>query len=578
MGTKHSKNKNGTTTTTATTRTKSTTKSSSAILSYSGDGSYLGRLDNRGRRSGLGIECFGYGLVSGVAYAGQWKQDQWHGWGVVFFPPFLLPNHTTNPHDTHDTHNDTPPKIEWFLGKFKHGQLNGSAIQYDLIHPATMHLQGIWRKNEIVLTQKVPQRCITEARKKVGQALSLARNIDTTVKHETSFLENNGAREGRTIDVWDPEAMATVRVLISAVNTYAGTITIRRRTDGGVIRGGGSQETMDSINTSVFLQDWLRGGGSSRNGGTTTMVSRVVLPATANVSRTFAMDRLNELKSSQLALLNQTMEQQQRQQRNASPSLRRRRDQDEQHNRFQAEPRQAPPEVPQGGSTSGRSTSRSTRGGSTSGGSSRRDLNGLTEQEVQRMTRIDGWSERELRALARVRLQQQERRRIVLEQQQQQFQHQRSRRSPQSLVASSSSRRFRNTLPVEDDMLFYANPDASVDTLHDVFMLSGDDPSFSHANHHQHNNPFDDYSNDYNEYANDYANDHTRNEREQKTTKSKENSSDKLKRLLRVKRERNSTEIKTCSICLDQITSNRDKRMLSCGKKGVLLFCSRISC
>jgi hypothetical protein len=372
--------------------------------------------------------------------------------------------------------------------------------------------------------------------------------------------------------------MATVRVLISAVNTYAGTITIRRRTDGGVIRGGGSQETMDSINTSVFLQDWLRGGGGSRNGGTTTMVSRVVLPATANVSRTFAMDRLNELKSSQLALLNQTMEQQQRQQRNASPSLRRRRDQDEQHNRFQAEPRQAPPEVPQGGSTSGRSSSRSTRGGSTSGGSSRRDLNGLTEQEVQRMTRIDGWSERELRALARIRLQQQERRRIVLEQQQQQFQHQRSRRSPQSLVASSSSRRSRNTLPVEDDMLFYANPDASVDTLHDVFMLSGDDPSFSHANHHQHNNPFDDYSNDYNDYANDYANDHTRNEREQKTTKSKEKSSDKLKRLLRVKRERNSTEIKTCSICLDQITSNRDKRMLSCGKRGVLLFCSRISC
>ena len=193
MGTKHSKNKNGTTTTTATRRAKFS--ASSSVLSYSGDGSYLGRLDKRGRRSGLGVECFGYGLASGVAYAGQWKQDQWHGWGVVFFPPFLLPNHTTNPHDTH---NDTPPKIEWFLGKFKRGQLNGSAIQYDLIHPATMHLQGIWRQNEIVLTQKVPQRCITEARKKVGEALSLARNIDATVKHETSFLENNGAREGAT--------------------------------------------------------------------------------------------------------------------------------------------------------------------------------------------------------------------------------------------------------------------------------------------------------------------------------------------------------------------------------------------
>jgi hypothetical protein len=151
---------------------------SSSILSYSGNGSFIGRIDKKGRRSGMGVECFGYGLATGIAYAGEWKDDQWHGWGISFVPPSLI---------SENVEGDPTIKVEWFVGKFKNGQLNGDGVQYDLSQ--NVHKQGIWRKNEIALTQKVHQKYLMRARKKVGEALSLARRIEASVLSETTYLE-----------------------------------------------------------------------------------------------------------------------------------------------------------------------------------------------------------------------------------------------------------------------------------------------------------------------------------------------------------------------------------------------------
>jgi hypothetical protein len=192
------------------------------------------------------------------------------------------------------------------------------------------------------------------------------------------------------------------------------------------------------------------------------------------------------------------------------------------------------------------------------------ELEGLSEQEIRRMTRIDGWSERELRALARIRRQQQKRK-IAANRLRQQRCNDRSNYSQRS---NSQHRSSLNTIPREDDMLFYANPDSFVNSMNDVFLLSGDDPSFNFPNHHLTQNPFENDS----DYNNDSSftgrttviTDGGRVATPSKPSNTTESSSNKLKRLTRYVKERDSKEVKTCSICLDEITSKRDKRILKC--------------
>jgi hypothetical protein len=124
-----------------------------SLLSYSGQGSYLGMSSPKsgGIREGLGVECFGYGLDSGLAYAGEWKNDRWHGWGVCFVPASVLrsssgsggsgdgENGFFHGESSHDLDLDLP---EWFVGKFKNGEVDGDAIQYDLFERERVQIQG----------------------------------------------------------------------------------------------------------------------------------------------------------------------------------------------------------------------------------------------------------------------------------------------------------------------------------------------------------------------------------------------------------------------------------------------------
>ena len=504
----------------------------------------MGNMDSRGRRSGFGIECFGQTIDSGISYAGQWKKNRWHGSGVCFVPP-------SGPTDT---------KTEWFVGRFKDGQLDGEAVQYDLYERDLVHCEGIWRRNEIVMTQKMSRRLIMEARKRAGQAMAIAREIETRKEYETRALENANVKESRVLSVWDPSKQQTVHVLVSAVNQYAGTITVRRSLpQGRRDRSSGSKdsESVESIPIDVFLSVWLQMPTPSH----LIPMCRLVLPPTASLSRQFGIDRLNELRSSQVDALKQTMETQRQQQVEAFQDIAR--------SRLHSEPTTAPPPPP-----------------NSTQPAQMNDLDCLTDEELRTMTTIDGWSDRELRALARIRRQQQHRR---------QERHRRMRQVRRSHHEDENEEDYEgkyDRVPREDDMLYYTSPDASVENMDDVFLYSGGTPRYTNRN------PFEDME-EWNapQLSSSSSSPQlssssspspspslppppapptTTASRRSNTTSRRttaaagkmdiveETSSAKLKRLQRFRRERDSKEIKTCSICLDNITSRKDTRMLIC--------------
>ena len=588
MGTKQSKSKrnNSRNRPSKNSNSKSTIKKGKkghGLLSYSGEGCYMGMLDKLGRRSGLGIECFGSSLSSGISYAGEWKKNLWNGYGVVF---------------TRCNNTDK----EWYVGKFKDGQIDGEAVQYDLFSVnEEIHVQGIWRRNEIVYTSFLSPKILMRCRKKAGEAMQLGRDIEACKTYETRTLEVSNVQEGRVLSIWHPSLSRTVRALITAVHHRSGTVTVRMQEDEDEDR-----RSLETIPFNEFISHWLRIPKPTQFFD----LHRLVLPPTASLSRQFSLERLDELKNSQVNALQQTMEQQNLRQVKAFENLRRQQQQEEQEEQQEQhsnsnlnsnqffEPTDAPPPLPYqnivtGVVVSNRSVSGSHRDSGREGrerGSHNtiNELDCLTDEEMNRMTRIDGWSERELRALGRIRRQQQQRRQEQNRRMRQVRAHHQHSEPPANYEgkynnnnnrSSRSNRLNSNTIPQENDMLFYASHDASVDTMNDVFVFSGGlDGGIPNGYHpHSNANPFDHVDTEDRDTSSSNTTNNildwgppetttrtTTNPTEGKTNVKKESASAKLKRLQRYRKERDSKEKKQCSICLDDIRSKNDTRMLSC--------------
>ena len=389
-----------------------------------------------------------------------------------------------------------------------------------------------------------------------------------------------------------PDTGRTTRSLISAVNMYAGTVSIRIRDDGGVIRGGGTSESsVRSVPFNDFLSTWLQLPTPRRF----SSLVRRVLPSTGSRSHQFGLNRLSELQESQVDALRRTMEIQHDRQtamfanesyqrmaraqtmvdnleggmgsRKVGERVRERGKEREEYEEYE-EPVGSPPPLPTRGARSNVVAgvvveNRSARSGTIN------DLDCLTDDELKTMTSVSGWSDRELRALARIRRSQQQRRQH-LQARQSHESGQPWRRVPRRPLRFQQERNGAH-LPGEDDMLNYTTThDAAVETMDDVFMFGGGLPRQLDPNA----NPFDNETGD--ERRDEKKGSGTTTTTTTKTTKrrnelkvamtrrSGEDSSRYMKRMERIRNDRESGASRECSICLDTIDSRGDARMLTC--------------
>lgn len=542
-----------------------------AILSYSGEGRYLGRVDAHGRRHGLGVEYFDAVESNSsrkyVAYAGDWKKGQWSGSGVVFQPPTVVAErHQQQQRQSNGAHSDSPYNIanEWFIGHFKSGLIDGEAVQYDIHEQDVICTEGIWKKGELIYAKRVGGSHLSKARRRAGQALELARRIEALMEDEARTIRQAGVHPNKVISVRMPGQSEAMNGLVTDINERDGTLTLQLRSDTSFL-----DESLCTVNFADFIVDWHSPPPTDRLGSKSSQISsletnplyRRTLPASSSLSRTFGMEKMSAIHASQLDALHQVNELRLSYESNTISSKVEGKYANSQTDNATGgrenswefldqrplSTREHSQNIAVIGSVIGISPNNRPRESSSTTGSATplNELDCLSEYEIRQMTLNAGWSDKELAALGRIR---------------QRAQQRRIERERQRRTRTTSNRHDDDDdyIPQEEDMLDHSTDELDAfagSSIDDIFTYTGgmrSGPS-SYSRRHLSRSPRD-------QSGLTARQEHTRRRLQQSQqdpawsdTSTEEDSDDD-----------ESANRVTCSICLDPVKSKSEKTVLTC--------------